>query len=486
MSTYRQFNLATAADRWLQDVGFLTEFSRGAQAEADQASLAAVLPPDIPDLRRLLWSSVDNVESRDLDQIEVAERLPGGKICLRVGIADVAAFVTPGTDLENHARTNTTTVYGPDCIFPMLPESLSCGLTSLLEGEDRLAMVTEMVIAKDGTRESVKIYRALVHNYAKLDYESVGAWLDNPSEEQVPEKIAHVPGMAEQVKLQDEIADRMASLRRQGGALEFDTVEYTPVLKDGKVVDMMVKEKSQSRALIENFMVAVNTATSAFLQEKGFPTIQRVVRSPRRWSKIVEIASENGGHLPSEPDPKALSDFLLAARKKNHLTFGDLSLSIIKLLGPGEYVCVPANAPSELHFGLAVSGYTHSTAPNRRYPDIITQRLLVAAINNQPCPYAESELEEIAAHCTEQANDSNKVERRMKKAVAALLLQDRMGEFFEGIVTGVADKGVFVRISNPSVEGRIVRGERGLDVGDHVRVKLTLADPERGFIDFVK
>jgi VacB/RNase II family 3'-5' exoribonuclease len=483
MSTYREFNMARAAERWLQEVGFLTDFSDKAQAEADRASLESALPPNISDLRHLLWSSVDNLESRDLDQIEVAERLTEGRICLRVGIADVAAFVTPGTDLEEHARTNTTTIYGPNCIFSMLPESLSCGLTSLLEGEDRLAMVTEMIIAQDGTRESVKIYRALVHNYAKLDYESVGAWLDGGP---MPEKIQTVVGMAEQVKLQDELADQMANLRRQSGALEFDTVEYTPVLRDGKIVDMTVKEKSQSRSLIENFMVAVNTATSAYLQNSGFPTIQRVVRSPRRWPKIVEIANTHGGHLPTDPDPKALSDFLLAARQKNPVTFGDLSLSVIKLLGPGEYVCVPANAPSELHFGLAVSGYTHSTAPNRRYPDIITQRLLIAAIGKQQCPYTEAELTEIAAHCTEQANDSNKIERRMKKASAALLLQDRIGDYFEGIVTGVADKGVFVRVSNPSVEGRIVHGERGLDVGDHVRVKLTLADPERGFIDFVK
>ena len=480
-----QFDINAAARRWLEEVGFLTDFSPEAEKEAENSRLPSPLPQGIVDLRYLLWSSVDNVESRDLDQIEVAERLENGQVRLLVGIADVSTFVTEGSALEGHARTNTTTVYGGVEIFPMLPEVLSCGMTSLLENEDRLALVAEMTVDSNGKQQGVKIYPALVRNAAKLDYESVGAWLDNPAGV-MPEKIKSVAGMAEQIKLQDEVADDFAALRRQSGALEFDTIEYTPVVVDGKVVDMTVKEKSQSRSLIENFMVSVNTATSAFLQEHGFPTLQRVVRSPRRWPRIVEIAKEQGTTLPESPDPKALADFLIAARSKNPVGFGDLSLSIVKLLGPGEYVCVPANAPSQLHFGLAVSGYTHSTAPNRRYPDIITQRLLKAALKGEKCPYSEEQLTQIAVHCTEQANASNKIERRLKKAEAAVLLQDRIGDYFEGTVTGVADKGVFVRVHNPTVEGRIVHGERGLDVGDTVRVKLTLADPERGFIDFVR
>ena len=480
------FDLRAAAEGWLKEAGFETNFSPDARRQADEAGLSngsTKLPEGVEDLRELLWSSVDNVESRDLDQIEVAEKLSDGDIVVRVAIADVDARVPQGSALDARAAANATTVYGGVQSWPMLPEALSCGLTSLLEGQDRLSIVTELRVNPDGTLESTRIFRALVKNKAKLDYESVGVWLDGGAP---PTAITNDPALAAQLKLQDEGADRFAALRKALGALDFETLEANPVMQDGKVVALTLTTKSQSRALIENFMIAVNGANVAWLREKGFPTIQRVVRTPRRWDKIVAVAKENGAELPPTPNSKALSDFLSARKAADPAGFPQLSLTIVKLLGPGEYVRVAANSPDEIHFGLAVQGYTHSTAPNRRYPDIVIQRLIKAALRGEKPPYSDEQLDAIAARCNLMGDAANKVERRIRKSAAALLLDGHEGESFDGVVTGASDKGVYIRLSHPPLEGRIVRGYDRLDVGDRVRVRLLSSDPRRGFIDFAK
>lgn len=477
----KPFDLIGTAERWLQDAGFIAGFSRAAEREADEARQPEPLPDDVVDLTHLLWSSVDNRESRDLDQIEVAERLPDGDIRLLVGIADVDALLVEGGAMEKRAAANTTSVYGGVLMWPMLHPRLSEQLTSLLEGYSRLAIVTELRVNEDGTLESSRIFRAKVKNYAKLNYEDTADFLDGDS---MPLALEQNPELAEQIRLQDECADRFAALRKKLGALELDTFEATPVMKGGKLVDMTVVRKSQSRALIENVMIAVNAATVSWLRERGFPTIQRVVKTPQRWEKIVEVARAHGTVLPATPDQKALSGFLAHQKKVDQVGFAQLSLTIVKLLGPGEYARVSANEDSGVHFGLAVQGYTHSTAPNRRWPDVITQRLVKAALAGEPCPYTDAELDAHAERCNQMASMANKVERRIRKAAAASLLHGQEGEVFTGVVTGASGKGVFVRLETPAVEGRIMRGERGLDVGDVVRVKLLSADPERGFIDF--
>jgi VacB/RNase II family 3'-5' exoribonuclease len=475
------FDLVGTAERWLADAGFVAGFSQAALKEAESAHLPETLPEGVEDLRDLLWSSVDNAESRDLDQIEVAEKLPNGDIRLLVGIADVDALLPHGGGLEKRAAANTTSVYGGVLLWPMLHERLSTDLTSLNEGKDRLAIVTELVVNPDGTLESSRVFRALVKNHAKLDYESIGVWLDGGDP---PPALANNPALAEQVRLQDECADRFAALRKKLGALDLDTFEATPILKSGKIVDMKIVTKSQSRSLIENVMIAVNGATVAWLRSQGFPTLQRVVKTPQRWEKIVEVARVLNVTLPAAPDQKALSEFLARQKKINPAGFAQLSLTVVKLLGPGEYARVAPTEHSGVHFGLAVQGYTHSTAPNRRWADVVTQRLVKAALAGKPCPFTDAQLDAHAERCNLMATAANKVERRIRKAAAASLLHGREGEVFMGVVTGASPKGIFVRLETPAVEGRIVRGEKGLDVGDVVRVKLFSADPERGFIDF--
>ncbi len=449
------------------------------------AAEPAAAVPSRRDLRRLLWSSIDDRKSRDLDQVEYAESLPNGNIRLLVGIADVDELVPKGSAIDLHAAENSTSVYTGFRTFPMLPEQLSTDLTSLVGGGDRSAIVTEMEVTPDGTVKSSDIYAALLHNYAKLSYEAVGAWLDERGP--VPPEVANVPGMEAQIRLQSKVAECLRALRLEHGALELDTIQTSPVIDEsGQLTALSVTERNGARDLIENFMITANVTMAQFLKAKGGLALRRVVRTPEHWPRIVEVARELGEQLPPQPDSRALANFLARRRTADPIRFPDLSLSIVKLLGPGEYTVESGqNEPEDSgHFGLAVHDYTHSTAPNRRYADLVTQRLVKAALNNTPAPYTREQLTAIAAHCTEREDAARKVERKMRKVAAALLLEHRIGEEFDAIVTGVTPKGVFARLRQPPVDGRVMRGEHGLRVGDKIRVKLLATDPEKGFIDF--
>src|SRR6478752_8255810 len=435
------------------------------------------------DQRSLLWSSIDNTTSKDLDQIEVAEQLPDKGIVLRIVIADVDALVPKGSAIDTHAFANATSVYTGVHVYPMLPEELSTGLTSLNEGQSRLVLVIEVELGPDGTVRRHDVYRAVATNHAKLAYEDVGPWLEGRGPE--PQKSVENDALEEQLWLQDHAASLLKRVREQAGALEFDTVEATPVAKDGKVAALAVTRKNRARDLIEDFMIAANVAIAKILAEKNRSAIRRVVRVPRRWDRIVEIAKEYGFTLPAQPDAPSLSKFLGARRAADPLRFPDLSLSIVKLLGPGEYVLDKPGPSDDLpHFGLAAPDYTHATAPNRRYADLVTQRLVKAALAGAPAPYTNDELTDVAARCTEREDAENKVERTVRKTAAALLLSDDIGQTFDAIVTGASQKGTWVRTISPPAEGKVVTQHQGFDVGDRVRVKLVGADPNRGFIDF--
>jgi exoribonuclease-2 len=438
----------------------------------------------VRDLRQLLWCSIDNDTSRDLDQLSVAEGLPDGRVKVLVAIADVDSLVAVGTPLDQHAWTNTTSVYTPAVIFPMLPERLSTDLTSLGDGVDRLALVIEMVVAVDGSVAGSEVYRAVVHNYAKLAYRSVAAWLDGKAD--VPDRVARVNGMAEQLQTQDQIAQLMRKVRYQHGALELETIEPETVLSNGQVVDMRVEGKNRAKELIEDLMIAANGVTARFLERNRVAALRRVVRSPERWAGIQKVAAEHGESLPPVPDSQALAEFLAKRRDADPLRFPDLSLTIVKLMGAGEYVVEAPGQESAGHFGLAVHDYTHSTAPNRRFPDLVTQRLLKATLAGGRIPYSATELGTLATHCTQQEDAAKKVERQMRKSAAAQFLSRRIGETFEAIVTGVSDKGTWVRLLTPPAEGMLVRGQRGVDVGERVRVQLVDVSVERGFIDFAR
>ena len=462
--------------------GFTPEFSDAARAEL-RGMHPATAGAGVRDLRELPWSSIDNTESRDLDQVEVAEELPDGSIRVRVGIADVDALVAKGSAIDAHAMANATSVYTGVAVYPMLPEELSTGLTSLNQGEERVVLVIDLLVSKDGTVTKHDVYRALVVNRAKLAYETVGPWLEGRGP--IPPLVASTPDIEAQVWLQDRAASLLKGFRERAGALEFDTVEATAVGKDGKVEAITVTRKNRARDLIEDFMIGANVAIAQYLGEQGRSAIRRVVRVPRRWNRIVDIAATFGVALPAEPDPRALSAFLATRRAADPLRFPDLSLSIVKLLGPGEYsLDLPGTADDEGHFGLAAHDYSHATAPNRRYADLVTQRLVKAAIAAAPAPYSNDELAAIAKQCTDRENAANRVERVTRKAAAALLLAHRIGATFEAIVTGVNKDGTYVRLLSPPAEGRVVRGEQGMDVGERVRVKLVATDPARGFIDF--
>jgi exoribonuclease-2 len=469
----------------MQERGLEPDFSPAEKKEVDAISRPADGKDGgapVKDLKKLLWSSIDNDDSMDLDQMEVAERLPNGAIKVQVAIADVDALVPKGSEVDKHAAVNTTSVYTPGSIFPMLPEKLSTDLTSLAAGQDRLAVVIEMVVEADGTVSSSGLYRAMVHNWAKLAYNGVGPWLEGHGP--LPEAAASVKGMDEQLKIQDEAAQRLRRLRVERGALSLETLEAHAVFTDGHLTDLKTDPPNRAKQLIEDFMIASNGVTATFLEAKNFPSLRRVVRTPKRWPRIVELAEALGERLPADPDSKALEEFLDRRRKADPEKFPDLSLSVVKLLGSGEYVVDPPGAEAPGHFGLAVKNYSHSTAPNRRYPDVITQRLLKAALAGAPIPYTEDELGQLAAHCTEQEDAAQKVERQMQKSAAALLLLPKIGQSFDGIVTGASDKGTYVRIFHPPVEGRVMHGFQGMDVGNRVHVKLISADVERGFIDF--
>ena len=469
--------------------GFQPDFPPEVQlevAQLDDADVEDAAKMVRQDLRHLLWSSIDNRESRDLDQLEYAERLADGEIRLLIAIADVDALVPKGSAVDEHAAGNTTSVYTGIVVFPMLPERLSTDLTSLNEGEDRCAIIVQLDVAKDGTIAHEDAYRALVHNRAKLAYEPVGLWLSGTGA--IPEKVSAIEGLEQQVRLHDEVAQRLAAYRRGAGAIQIETVEARPVTSGDTVIDIAVSPRNRARDLIENFMVAVNGAMARILERKRVPSIRRVVREPRQWGRIVALAAEMGETLPPEPSGIALSEFLARRRTADPRAFADLSLSIVKLLGPGEYVLERrfVHRSDDDHFGLGAPEYLHSTAPNRRFPDLVTQRLLKDADGNGGSPYTDDELATIAQRCTVQEDKARKVERVMRKKIAAVLMADRIGESFVAIVTGASSKGTYVRLLSPAVEGRVTAGERGLEVGDTVRVMLAAVNAERGFIDFTR
>ncbi len=463
--------------------GLAPDFSDAANGQAE-AIPAAADGDGLRDLRDLLWCSIDNDDSRDLDQLTVAEDLGGERVRCLIAVADVDALVARGTPIDDHARRNTTSVYTAARIFPMLPERLSTDLTSLNEGEDRVALVIDVEVGPDGAVGKGEVYRARVHNKAKLAYNSVGMWLEGHAEP--PEKVGAVPGLADNLKLQDRTADRMRELRHEHGALDLETIEPRAVLQNGQVVDLKAEARNNAKNLIEDFMIAANGVTARYLQGKGFPSVRRVVRAPERWDRIEAIAEEVGERLPHDPDPVALEQFLVRRRKADPLRFPDLSLAIVKALGAGEYVLEEPGQQSIGHFGLAVRDYAHSTAPNRRFPDLITHRLVKAALAAGKPPYTADELAELARHCTEAEDAANKVERKVRKAAAACLLEPRIGEKFDGLVTGASEKGTWVRIFHPPVEGKVVQGAHGLDIGQKVRVKLVDVSVENGFIDFAR
>ena len=440
--------------------------------------------PSIRDLRKLLWCSIDNDDTRDLDQLTFAEPAEDGGIRVFIAVAEVDVLVAKDSAIDQRAQHNTTSVYTAAKIFPMLPEELSTGLTSLNEHEERLAMVAELVVRDDGQTTDGDVYFARVYNHAKLAYNQVAAWLEGESG--VPAEIAALEGLAETIKLQDAAADRMREHRHENGALDLETIEPRAVIRNGEVVELRRDKRNNARLLIEDFMIAANGVTARFLERKNFSSIRRVVRSPERWDRIERIAEELGERLPPEPDPRALEQFLIRRRKADPTTFPDLSLTIVKAMGAGEYVLERSGEDSGGHFGLAVRDYAHSTAPNRRFPDLITQRLVKAALRGAASPYADDELATLAEHCSKQEDAANKVERQIRKSAAASLLLSRIGDVFSGIVTGASAKGTWARVFDPPVEGRIVRGEKGLDVGDRVRVKLLSVDVDRGFIDFAR
>ncbi|HUI68757.1 MAG TPA: RNB domain-containing ribonuclease [Nitrospirota bacterium] len=475
--------LQRIAHRAMIERGLLPDFSPQALAELDEIH-GPVIRATGPtrDLRHLIWCSIDNDDSRDLDQLTVAEALPDDSVKVLVAIADVDALVKKGSAIDDHASQNTTSVYTPARIFPMLPEKLSTDLTSLNYASERNAMVIEMVIARDGSVQHSDVYVALVRNRAKLAYGSVADWLEGKGP--MPSAVSAVDDLAENLRLQDRVAQQMKMFRHVHGALSLETIEARLMFDDGQLKDVEAERKSRAKDIIEDFMIAANGVTARYLASKRLPSLRRVVRTPKRWDRIVELASEHGFKLPAEPSSTALEQVLIQAKAADPLRFPDLSLSVIKLMGEGEYIVEPPGGNAAGHFGLAVKDYSHSTAPNRRYPDLITQRLLKAALDSSSLPYAKAELAELAEHCTEKEDAAKKVERQVKKSAAAMLLESRIGERFDAIVTGAAPKGTWVRLLHPPIEGRLEIGFEGMDVGHRLRVQLIHTDVERGYIDF--
>jgi VacB/RNase II family 3'-5' exoribonuclease len=484
-SSPSHIDLQAIAKQIMIDHGFQPDFP--AEETAQVAQLRAH-PPQVAatgavrDLRQLLWSSIDNDTSRDLDQIEVAERLPNGDVKVMVGIADVDAFAPKQTPIDVHAARETTTVYAGVRNFPMLPEELSTGLTSLLENQDRLGVVCEFIVAAAGTVTGGQLYRALVRNQAQLQYNSLGAWLEGKAA--APPKVAASGDLQAQLKLQDEVAQQLKKQRFEHGALSLQTEELLPLILNDQVVDVVDQVKNHATELIEDFMIAANGVVARMLEKVS--SLRRIVRTPERWDRIVQLAAAKGTKLPADPDSKALNDFLIQQKAADPAHFGDLSLAVIKLIGRGEYVLERAGDTAPGHFGLAVQDYTHSTAPNRRFPDMVTQRLIKATLAGQKNPYTDDELTAIAANCTLKENAAKKVEREMGKRLAAIAMQRRIGEAFDAIVTGVTPKGTFILVQKPHVEGLLAQGQKGLDVGDKLRAKLIRTDVQHGFIDFAR
>jgi exoribonuclease-2 len=478
-------DLQAIAKQVMQQHGFEPDFPP--QVPLQLADLKAHPPQiaagkDVRDLRNLLWSSIDNDTSRDLDQIEVAERVSNGDVKIMIGISDVDAFVAKQTPIDQHAARETTTIYAGIRNFPMLPEELSTGLSSLLENQDCLSVVTEFVVDSSGGVKSSDVYRALVRNKAQLQYNSVGAWLEGKSP--APPKVAASSDLQAQLKLQNEVAQRLKQQRFQNGALNLQTDEVHPLVLNDQVIDVVKQQKNHATELIEDFMVAANGVVARMLEKVS--SLRRIVRTPERWDRIVQLAASKGEKLPAQPDSKALNDFLLRRKAADPDHFADVSLGVIKLIGPGEYVLERAGDVAPGHFGLAVQDYTHSTAPNRRFADVVTQRLIKAMLAGQRNPYSDSELTVVAANCTQKEDAAKKVEREMSKRLAAVAMQHRIGEVFDALVTGATDHGVFVRVLQPHIEGLLAQGDQGLDVGDKLRVKLIRTDVQKGYIDFAR
>ena len=465
--------------------GMLPDFSPAALAELRHVRVAATTDgQQASDLRDLLWTSVDNDDSLDLDQLTVAEKTPDGRTKVLVAVADVDVLVKKGKAIDEHAGQNTTSVYTAAQVFPMLPERLSTGLTSLNQGEERLSVVVELVVNADGSFDDSGLLRARVRNRAKLAYNSVAAWLEGTRPE--PGAITAVRGLAENLRLQDEVAQIMKAFRQANGALTLETTHALAVFEGDNITDLRQERRNRAKDIITGFMIAANSVTARYLSARQSPSIRRVVRAPERWNRIVQLAAEHKFGLPADPDPRSLEEFLTAAKAADPLRFPDLSLAVIKLLGPGEYVAEFPGDAAPGHFGLAVKDYGHSTAPNRRYTDLVTQRLLKAALEGRPSPYGPEELTVLAARCTEKEDAANKVERQVNKSAAALFLQAKIGEEFDAIITGVGDRGTWLRLVTPPVDGKLVQGSEGVDVGDRVRARLTSVDVERGFIDFAR
>jgi VacB/RNase II family 3'-5' exoribonuclease len=485
MKTHRPIDLKAIAGNAMRKYGFEPRFPDAVVGEVN--AIPEINLPinqnETKDLRMLLWSSIDNHDSMDLDQLEYCEPGQNDEIQVKIAIADVDSFVPRHSKTDQHAAHNGTSVYTGVETFPMLPDRLSKGITSLLPGKDHLATVIEYTVLSDGNFRPGEIYRALVSNKAKLVYEEIGNWLEGTSP--LPQTVRNVPGLEEQLRLQTDAIRRMKKNRREQGALELNTIEAQAVVEDdGLVRDLIIQRQNMARCLIEELMVAANGTMVSFLGNAGIPMIQRVVRIPKYWEEIVETAAIYGEKLPAEPDAKALAKFLIRQKAADPVRFPDLSLTVIKLLGPGEYMMLePGNEPYG-HFSLAVTDYTHATAPNRRYVDLINQRLLKSVLDRVPSPYTREELEDLSAWLSDREKGSKKVERFMRKAAAAVLLQGRIGEAFEALVTGASEKGTYVRLITPPAEGRVLRGERGLVVGQKVRVRLVKTDPYNGFIDF--
>jgi exoribonuclease-2 len=438
--------------------------------------------PEVRDMRNLLWSAIDNDTSKDIDQIEVAEKLADGSTKIMVGIADVDAFFAKSTPIDEHAARETTTVYTGVCNFSMIPDELSTGASSLLENTDRPAMVIEFVVASDGTVNSGTVYRAIVHNRAQLTYNSVGPWLEATGA--APPKVAASADLQAQLKLQDQVAQALKKQRYAHGALNIETTEVRPVVLNQQVVDLEKQERNRATDLIEDFMIAANGVVARTLENVS--SLRRIVRTPERWDRIMQLAATKGEKLPQQPDSKALNEFLLRRKAADPDHFPDLSLAVIKLMGPGQYILERPGYPETGHFGLAVQDYTHSTAPNRRFADVVTQRLVKALLAGKPNPYNDDELDTIAKNCTTKEDAARKVEREMSKRLAAVAMSHRIGETFDAIVTGATDHGTFVRVMKPHIEGLLTEGPQGLDVGDKLRVKLTRTNIQKGYIDFVR
>jgi len=476
--------LRKIAVRAMRERGLDPEMPAAALAQADAMS-APPRTTEEPtrDLRALLWCSIDNDDSLDLDQLSVAEPQADGAVKVMVAVADVDAAVAKGSPVDRHAERNTTSVYTPAVIFPMLPEKLSTDLTSLADRQDRLAVVVEIVVSPAGELTSSAVYGGLVRNHAKLAYNSVGAWL--AGEGALPAAAAAVAGMDAQLRIQDAVAQTLERVRHEHGALEFVTIEPEHVFDGDTLREIRAQTPNRAKKLIENLMIAANGVVARFLDARGFPSLRRVVKSPERWDRIRALAVEAGDTLPEAADVGALAQFLERRRRAAPDAFPDLSRTVIKLLGSGEYAVDPPGADPPGHFGLAVRDYAHSTAPNRRYPDLISQRLVKAALAAHESPYTIDELEALAAQCTRQEDAAQKVERQVRKSAAALVIRSRIGDQFDAVVTGASPKGTYVRVGAPPIEGRLMRGEGGLDVGDRLRVRLVNVDVDRGFIDFV-